>query len=150
MKIILKNIKELQRTSFDYKEDDSMANLQESLENYGQIIPFIILSNGLIIDGNKRHKIYQRIGHEKIYCIEIKKELTDLQMISIKLSLDKSISEINDLKLANEIKILKDKYGLKKLEENLPLDNTEIINSLNLMDFKWKEKQSAIQKTIFD
>lgn len=140
--------KDQPRKKFD---EDSLAELAESIKAHGIIQPLVIRKNGklyTIIAGERRWRAARMAGLKKVPAIV--KDYSSREVMEIALVENIQREDLNPIEEALAYKNLIDEYNLKQDEvaERVSKSRTAVTNSLRLLKLSDKVQQMVIDEII--
>lgn len=113
MKVVKKKTGELKRAVYNprYINSKDKAELKDSLEKFGLVDPIIININpkrfNIVVGGHQRLEIWEELGNEYIYCIEL--NLSEEEERELNIRLNKNGGDF-------DIQLLKENFKIDDLE----------------------------------
>lgn len=158
-KFLLVKIDKLVPADWNYKKDEpeKIKKLVNNVKRNGQIENIIVrqLKTGFyeVVNGNHRLAVFKEIGLDKAVVYDLGKiSLQEAKRIAIETNETKF--EVDNIKLAENIKDILSQFTLPELIETMPYSQDELENMNKLLDFDWdnfektqEEKKESSKET---
>lgn len=111
------------------KNDEAVANVKNSIKEFGFVVPIIIDKDNVVVAGHTRLKALKELGYKKVDCVRVA-DLTDEQVKALRLA-DNKVAEkaewdvgLLDIELGNILDFDMSQFGfdIDKLNEDYGTD----------------------------